>query len=165
MTMVKVFTPNKAGKIEFTKEELDDIMQYLLGIIKRVDKRYKEVSAILRKVGITGIFTERDEQFVGNIDRVLDQLDQIEPRVLTLEETLHRLKEPVFLETKSRQSYTGWVLVYDVQKGMGITGVRMGLTQPGHITTWYPIDLYGSKWRCWSAKPTDEQRKAVKWDD
>lgn len=25
-------------------------------------------------------------------------------------------------------------------------------------------DSYGKKWRCWSAKPTDEQRKAVKWD-
>ena len=23
---------------------------------------------------------------------------------------------------------------------------------------------YGKKWRCWSAKPTDEQRKAVKWE-
>ena len=26
-------------------------------------------------------------------------------------------------------------------------------------------DNYGKKWRCWSAKPTDEQRQAVKWDD
>jgi len=26
-------------------------------------------------------------------------------------------------------------------------------------------DSYGKKWRCWSAKPTDEQRQAVKWDE
>ena len=25
-------------------------------------------------------------------------------------------------------------------------------------------DSYGTKWRCWSAKPTDEQRQAVKWE-
>ena len=25
-------------------------------------------------------------------------------------------------------------------------------------------DSYGKKWRCWSAKPTDEQRRAVKWE-
>lgn len=25
-------------------------------------------------------------------------------------------------------------------------------------------DSYGTKWRCWSAKPTDEQRKKMKWD-
>ena len=25
-------------------------------------------------------------------------------------------------------------------------------------------DNYGKKWRCWSAKPTDEQRQDVKWE-
>lgn len=25
-------------------------------------------------------------------------------------------------------------------------------------------EKYGKKWRCWTHKPTDEQRKAVKWD-
>lgn len=25
-------------------------------------------------------------------------------------------------------------------------------------------DWYGSQWRCWSAQPTDEQRKAAEWD-
>lgn len=25
-------------------------------------------------------------------------------------------------------------------------------------------ESYGKKWRCWTAKPTDEQRKAVKWE-
>lgn len=24
---------------------------------------------------------------------------------------------------------------------------------------------YGKKWRCWTARPTDEQRKAVEWDE
>ena len=28
-----------------------------------------------------------------------------------------------------------------------------------------PIKAYGKTWRCWTARPTDEQRKAVKWDD
>lgn len=25
-------------------------------------------------------------------------------------------------------------------------------------------DNYGKKWRCWTAKPTEDQRQAVKWD-
>ena len=25
-------------------------------------------------------------------------------------------------------------------------------------------ESYGKKWRCWSAKPTDEQRETVKWE-
>lgn len=27
-----------------------------------------------------------------------------------------------------------------------------------------PPNGYGKVWRCWSARPTDEQRKAVKWE-
>lgn len=26
-------------------------------------------------------------------------------------------------------------------------------------------DGYGKKWRCWTQRPTDEQREAVKWDE
>ena len=28
----------------------------------------------------------------------------------------------------------------------------------------YGDNSYGKKWRCWTAKPTDEQRMAVKWE-
>lgn len=26
-------------------------------------------------------------------------------------------------------------------------------------------EAYNTKWRCWTARPTDEQREAVKWDE
>jgi len=26
-------------------------------------------------------------------------------------------------------------------------------------------DAYNDSWRCWTSRPTDEQRKAVKWDE
>ena len=29
----------------------------------------------------------------------------------------------------------------------------------------YSAQGFGTKWRCWTARPTDEQRKAVKWDE
>lgn len=29
----------------------------------------------------------------------------------------------------------------------------------------YDQNTYGKTWRCWSSRPTDEQRKAVEWDD
>lgn len=34
----------------------------------------------------------------------------------------------------------------------------------GEITRWRYSD-YGKTWRCWSSRPTDEQREAVKWDE
>ena len=86
-----------------------------------------------------------------------------EPRVMTLEEVIDSMKGPVWFEGRSERVYRGWALVYDVQEGMGITGVRVGITKPGHITIWPSTELYGSKWRCWTSHPTDEQMEAVKW--
>lgn len=86
-----------------------------------------------------------------------------EPRVMTLEEVVTRRGEPVWFESKSGRTYNGYVLVYDVQEGLGITGVRVGITQPGHTTIWPSKDIYGVKWRCWTSRPTDEQREATPW--
>ena len=30
---------------------------------------------------------------------------------------------------------------------------------------WFENRYYGITWRCWSARPTDEQMKVVKWDE
>lgn len=30
---------------------------------------------------------------------------------------------------------------------------------------WYLSKDYGETWRCWTSRPTDEQRAATKWDD
>ena len=87
-----------------------------------------------------------------------------EPRLMTLEEVTARRGEPAYLEAKSPKSYSGYVLIYDVQTGMGITGVRIGVTRPGHVTIWPAQNLYGIKWRCWTSRPTDEQREATPWE-
>lgn len=88
------------------------------------------------------------------------------PRVMTLEEINNSLKKPLWKETKSNNKdlYTGWVLAYDIQTGIGITGTRLGMAEPNGRVVWYRLDDYGRKWRCWTEKPTDEQRKAVEWD-
>lgn len=83
---------------------------------------------------------------------------------MTLEEVIDSVKGPVWFEGRSERVYRGWALVYDVQEGMGITGVRVGITEPGHITIWPSTELYGSKWRCWTSRPTDEQREATPWN-
>lgn len=87
-----------------------------------------------------------------------------EPRVMTLEEVVSAAGTPAWFEGRSKRAYTGWVLVYDVQEGMGITGTRVGVTKPGHITIWPATELYGAKWRCWTSRPTDEQREAIPWN-
>ena len=91
-------------------------------------------------------------------------LEAQEVRVMTLEEVITRRGEPVWFESKSGRTYNGYVLIYDVQEGLGITGVRVGITQPGHTTIWPSKDLYGVKWRCWTSRPTDEQREVTPWN-
>lgn len=88
------------------------------------------------------------------------------PRVMTLEEIRSALKMPLWKETKRahKDLYTGWVLAYDIQKGLGITGTRLGMSEPSGRVVWYSLDDYGKTWRCWTSCPSEEQRESVKWD-
>ena len=79
-----------------------------------------------------------------------------EPRMLTLEEVQNDCPDYVYLETS-----TGW-LGYCI-KDEGESDKYVGYLVYGFdeyfIERWKE---YGKTWRCWTAMPTDEQRKAVK---
>jgi len=98
--------------------------------------------------------------------KALALLKAQEPRVLTLEEARGSLKQPIWKETRSshKDLYTGWVLVYDIQTGQGITGTRLGMAEPSGRVVWYRLEDYGAKWRCWDKCPTDEQRRNTPWE-
>lgn len=95
-----------------------------------------------------------------------EQLIAQESRVITLEKVRNLTRFPVWLDVKSthKDLYRGWVLAYMVQKGMGITGERLGMTDPSGRMHWYKLDDYGRTWRVWDSVPHDEQREAVKWE-
>lgn len=107
----------------------------------------------------------RDRQGVSWIDDAIAVLKAQEPRVMTLEELYRAHGTPVWKETRrsKRQLYQGWVLAYDIQKGLGITGMRLGMTQPSGRVVWYRLDDYNDTWRCWTSEPTEEQREATPW--
>lgn len=120
---------------------------------------------------IEGFFRARADMAVGDGKMLLanwmkcaeEAAEAMRPRVLTLADVVARRGEPAWLEAKSSKGYKGYVLIYDVQEGLGITGVRIGVTKPGHITIWPAKELYGVTWRCWTAKPTEEQREETPW--
>lgn len=68
----------------------------------------------------------------------IDLLKAQEPRVLTLEEA--KKADVCWLEQRGYEPYV-----------------------TDDADTWNP-EIYGKAYRCWSAMPTEEQRKAVKWD-
>ena len=88
----------------------------------------------------------------------LELLKEQEPRVLTLDEVLSQEWDYVYIETEHRpyskeiEAYCGTHTIY-----CSTTVVHKRQTSGD--------SEYGKTWRCWTAKPTDEQRKAVKWDD
>lgn len=81
-----------------------------------------------------------------------------EPRVLTLEEVRDEY-EAVWLETKYLSST---VAIVDHGESNAKWACVVFGVDDSYTLLWCS---YGKKWRCWSAKPTDEQREAVPWDE
>ena len=82
-------------------------------------------------------------------DVLIDALELLkaqEPRVMTLEEW-ENAPEPA----------DGECLCYEIKN----TGLRAVIVK---VFKGYK-ELYGKWFRCWTSRPTDEQREAVKWND
>ena len=77
-----------------------------------------------------------------------------EPRVLTLEEV--KTAEVVFLEFQNVIT----IRIVDTWFGNGDGDIRLvGMDGARYMAK----DAYNDSWRCWTAKPTEEQRKAAEW--
>ena len=84
-----------------------------------------------------------------------------EPRVLTLEEIRTHPKEKflVWLERTYADGAETGLAPYEIT-GVGTKGVSHYFGSDDFAS--YNHKCYG--WRCWSAKPTDEQRRVVPWN-
>lgn len=87
-------------------------------------------------------------------------LEAQEPRVLTLEEA------EIF------EDGWYWIEYQTIYQTSGIYHLRCHAIYPEgydfdqpHSYIQMTEDDYGRYWRCWSARPTDEQREAVPWQD
>lgn len=73
-----------------------------------------------------------------------------EPRVMTLEE-IKDYDKPVWIDEKG---WGGWKLPF-YKFDLGIYAIF------GHEC--YLVENYGKEWLPWTSRPTEEQRKKVKW--
>ena len=92
----------------------------------------------------------------GEAERALELLKEQEPRVMTLEDVKVFGWDYCYLEEerlpgKEYRSVCG---------DYALTCITWPCIASMRIQ--HGDDSYGKKWRCWSAKPTDEQRKAMK---
>lgn len=97
--------------------------------------------------------------------------EPLEPRVMTLEEIWeYGDNEPIFLEyvLPTKTFPTNTVLKAAIfqpdSSDDGNGDGYMCVVSAWCASGFYNRKEYGKTWRCWTARPTDEQRKAVKWD-
>ena len=100
----------------------------------------------------------------------VELLKEKQPRVLTFEEVINHYSVPEEIKDDfdKRIDYQMDIepLYWDFPIGNADSFIVhwRGFESIGsYIERWKPD--YGLSWRCWSAKPTDEQRKAVPWKD
>ena len=97
----------------------------------------------------------------------LELLKAQEPHVLSLEEIddivtkTNKEHEMIFwAEVKSRTRYSFGVFQLDLSTNDDYEALLLGCAWPA----WYRRSSYGFRWRCWSSRPTDEQREATPWN-
>ena len=87
---------------------------------------------------------------------ITDALALLKPRILTLDEALGS-DDPVYFESNGRMEC--WVDAYISDDLQCAVFYRFRATE-----FMLPLSRYKKDWRCWSAPPSYEQSKAVKWD-
>ena len=95
---------------------------------------------------------------VFRVEQLIEHLlKELEPRVLTLEEVT--AEDECWFEHKS--GVYGYVSCYICTGNRSVEVWRTSKQGPDYLS-W---ERYLKGWRCWSSRPTDEQREAVPWED
>lgn len=101
------------------------------------------------------------------IDEIIFLLKAQEPRVMTLAELWHMEHKPVYLQRKNSRLYmVEPAIVLKAERCyIPSLGNRYIFMRENKIHDKYLACGYNVTWRCWTSRPTDEQREAVKWDE
>lgn len=89
-------------------------------------------------------------------DDALSLLKSQEPKVMTLKEIVSA--ECVWIEYA-----TSGNIIIALPWDIGLTDDTYNFIGMPNCFVEFR-SLYGEEWRCWTSRPTDEQRKAVKWE-
>ena len=99
----------------------------------------------------------------------LELLKAQEPTVMTWKELIAAALgcSPVYIEVKENEDKEScddrWAMMTQFRDNI-TNGVIRAMSS--YVTSEILFaEWYGKTWRCWTSKPTDEQRKAVKWND
>ena len=102
--------------------------------------------------------------YIEEVKTVLKQAKAKEPRLMTLEELENALDTVVWVEEPEFENFADhYALIMAYSHKVGFVRVSFGFAEMP-VDCEYEYEDYGKKWRCWTQRPTDEQREAVKWE-
>ena len=109
------------------------------------------------------------EKALEEIKWLRGMLKEKEPMVLTANELYLMEHKCVYLERRNSQVYSTEPSIVIGTKYLALYQYKYLLMRENKISDVRYSSDYNketkSGWRCWSAKPTEERRKEVKWDD
>lgn len=96
------------------------------------------------------------------IDRAVKLLKEQEPRVMDADEIVLSADPSKWLWVEIKGDYCAEAF----KAGKTISGlIAFDSETPCAFLYCERPDEYGKTWRCWTSRPTDAQREAVKWND
>ena len=115
------------------------------------------------------LFNSGYNSYGNTLRKTIVLLKEQEPRVLTTDELFHMEHQGVYIERRNSQLYAtepAIVLRTSVCEpslgGNKYILMRENKLSDSRLACDYNKDRRNG-WRCWTSKPTEEQRKAVKW--
>lgn len=132
-------------------DDRENVIKGLENEIRRIHREPKGKSL--------GIFMTVDEA-----EDILALLKEQEAKVLTVDQLEDALDTVVWLETPVSENLAdgySLIMAYSHKYGYMFFDSPFG-DNPSQDRLEY--SEYGKSWRCWDKRPTNEQRKAVKWE-
>ena len=103
-----------------------------------------------------------DNCMVALLNDTLSLLKAQEPRVMDADEIVLSAEPSKWLWVERKGDYCAEAY----KAGKTVSGlIAFDSETPGACLYCERPDEYGKTWRCWTARPMDEQREAVKWDE
>lgn len=106
-----------------------------------------------------------DNEEIDALTKAIEVLTEQEPWVLTIEEVMQYIG---YSEKNPPREWEKLPLWTESRNGTGVISGYRDVENLRNLIDMDEIDetyIAYKHWRCWSARPTDEQRGAVPWDD
>ena len=133
---------------------MDDLREKVISSLETLKQDFPKI--------ISWQYDDQLQNTVGNIELAITLLKAQEPRVMDADEIVLSADPSKWLWVERKGDYCAEAF----KAGKTISGlIAFDSETPGAFLYCERPDEYGKTWRCWTSRPTDAQREAVKWND